>query len=267
MLDSTGGVVPSLRILARMVPEARRLHTAMVSAFPAYATALFAERGYPLDRSTVEVIETATARLDLELAAELERPFVEQRRTPLELFGVALGSLTEVLAAAGVAAPVDGRETSGDPYLLMPGSSAALGDAVQAAHVAWGAAKATALTRVDPRGPQRPTVVVFTMDRVARQQLCEAAEKAGYVCDGPRNPSGVAGAVATDTVKLAFVDLAHRAARDAVARLTAADIPTTVFAANIDDLTETGLLAAGVVSVVERDRLLSEPGEHFPRIG
>ena len=250
-----------------MVPEAQRLHAALVSAFPAYATALFAERGYPLDRSTAEVIETATARLDLELATELEQPFVEQRRTPLELFGAALGSLTDVLAAAGVVAPVDGRGASGDPYLLVPGSSAALGDTVQTAHVAWGAAKATALTRADPRGPQRPTVVVFTMDRVARQQLCEAAEQAGYLCDGPRNPSAVAGAVATETVKLAFVDLAHRAAYDAVARLTAAGIPTTVFGAEIDDLTETGLRAAGVRTVVERDRLLSEPEASFPRIG
>ncbi len=264
MLDSQGRVAPSLRILSAMVPEAQRLHTALVSAFPAYTTALFAEHGYPLERSTVEVIETATVQLDLELAELLEQPFVEQRRTPLELFSLALGTLNPILEDAGVEASPDGRP--GDPYGLAPGSSASLGDAVQAAQVAWGAAKAIALTRVDRTAPPRPAVVVLTADRVARQQLCEAAEQAGYQCHGVRNPSAVASAVATDTVKLAFVDLAHRAAHDAVARLTAAGIPTTVFGAEIDDLTETGLRAAGVRSVVERDRLLTEPEASFPRI-
>lgn len=265
MLDSRGRVAPSLRILTAMVPEAQRLHAALVSAFPAYTTALFAEHGYPLDRSTVEVIETATAQLDLDLAEGLEQPFVEQRRTPLELFSLALGTLNQILEDADVAQSPDGRP--GDPYGLVPGSSAALGDAVQAAHTQWGAAKAIALTHVDRTAPPRPAVVVLTADRVARQQLCEAAEQAGYQCHGARNPSAVASAVATDTVKLAFVDLAHRAAHDAVARLTAAGIPTTVFGAEIDDLTETGLRAAGVRSVVERDRLLSEPEASFPRIG
>ncbi len=247
-----------------MVPEAQRLHSALVSAFPAYATALFAERGYPLDRSTVEVIETATSQLDLELAAELEQPFVEQRRTPLELFSLALDALNPILEDADVEESPDGRPR--DPYGLAPGSSAALGDAVQAAHTQWGAAKAIALTGVDRTAPPRPAVVVLTADRVARQQLCEAAEQAGYQCHGARNPSAVAGAVATDTVKLAFVDLAHRAAYDAVERLTKARVPTIVFGTAVDDLTETGLRAAGVKSVVERDRLLTEPGEHLPRI-
>ena len=265
MLDSQGRVAPSLRILTAMVPEAQRLHTALVSAFPAYTTALFAEHGFPLDRSTVEVIETATTQLDLELAALLEQPFVEQRRTPLELFSLALGTLNPILEDADVELSPNGRP--GDPYGLAPGSSAALGDAVQVAHTRWGAAKAIALTSVDRTAPPRPAVVVLTADRVARQQLCEAAEQAGYQCHGARNPSAVASAVATDTVKLAFVDLAHRAAHDAVARLTAAGIPTTVFGAEIDDLTETGLRAAGVSSVVERDRLLSEPEASFPRIG
>lgn len=252
-------------MLRSMVPEAQRLHAALVSAFPAYTTRRFADRGYPLDRSTVEAIEAATAQLDLDLAAELERPFVEQRRTPLEVFEAALNTLTPTLLARGVEETPDARK--GDPYALAPGSSAALGEAVQTAHVAWGAAKATALTRGDPRGPHRPTVVVMTMDRVARQQLCYAAEQAGYDCVAARNPSAVAGAVATDTVKLALVDLAHRAAYDAVERLGKAGVATIVFGAGVDDLTETGLRAAGVKSVVERDRLLGEPGEHLPRIG
>lgn len=247
-----------------MVPEAQRLHAALVSAFPAYTTALFADRGYPLDRETVETIEAATATLDLDLAEELEHSFVEQRRTPLEVFSIALSSLDPILGAADIEESRDGRP--GDPYALAPGSSAALGDAVQAAHTQWGAAKAIALTRVDRTSPPRPGIVVLTMDRVARQQLCEAAEDSGFRCHAARNPSAVASALGTDTIKLAFVDLAHRAAYDAVQRLTKAGVATIVFGSGIDDLTETGLRAAGVKSVVERDRLLSAPKEHLPRI-
>jgi hypothetical protein len=52
-----------------------------------------------------------------------------------------------------------------------------------------------------------------------------------------------------------------------VERLTKAGVATIVFGTAIDDLTETGLRAAGVKSVVERDRLLTDPQEHLPKIG
>jgi hypothetical protein len=247
-----------------MIPEAQRLHAAMVSAFPAYATRRFADAAFPLDRRSVEAIETATTQLDLDLADELGRPFVEQRRTPLEVFDGAMSTLTPVLLAAGVDPPTGGR--AGDPYDLAPGSSAVLGDAVQKAHAAWGAAKAAAFTGGNPRGPKRPIVVVLTMDRVARQELCHAAEEAGFHCVAARNPSGVAGAIAGDNVKVGLVDLAHRAARDAVKRLRDAGVSTIVFGSAIDDLTETGLRAAGVATVLDREALLRAPEEHLPRL-
>ncbi len=252
-------------MLGSMVPEAQRLHASLVSAFPAYAIGRFSDRGYPLDRATVEAIETATAQLDLDLASELELPFVDQRRTPLEVFASALNTLTPILASDGIEEPADARD--GDRYALAPGSSAALGDAVHAASLAWGAAKAAAFTGGDPRGPSRPSVVVMTMDRGAREELCYAAVEAGYDCVAARNPSAVSEAIASDSVKLALIDLAHRAAHDAVARLGKAGVATIVFGAGVDDLTETGLLAAGVRSVVEREQLLSAPQDHLPRIG
>ena len=248
-----------------MVPEAQRLHAALVSAFPAYVTGLFAERGYALDRDAVDAIEVATSQLDLELADELGRPFLEQRRTPLEMFGSALQGLNPMLDATDASAPDDARP--GDPYGLAPGSPELLGDAVQAAHQRWGEAKATALTSVvDRAAKQRPGVVVLTMDRVARQRLCDAAERAGLQCFGARNPSAVDNALATGKIRLAFVDLAHRAAYESIERLTNADVPTAVFGATIDDLTETGLQAAGVTLVVERERLLSAPEDHLPKV-
>lgn len=247
-----------------MVPEAQRLHAALVSSFPAYATRRFADAGYPLDKRSVQAIEAATTQLDLDLASELEQPFVEQRRTPLEVFNIAMSTLTPVLLAAGVDPPAAGR--TGDPYDLGPGSTAVLGDAVQKAHAAWGAAKAAAFTGGDPRGPHRPTVVVMTMDRVARQELCFAAEEAGYHCVAARNPSAIAGAIAADTVKMGIVDLAHRAAHDAVKRLGEAGVLTIAFGSAIDDLTETGLRAAGVSAVVDREALLGAPEQYLPRL-
>lgn len=247
-----------------MVPEAQRLHAALVAAFPAYTTRRFAEAGFPLDRNAVDAVEAATTQLDLELAAELGKPFVEQTRTPLELFDQAMSTLTPILLDAGVVPTETGRE--GDPLDLAPGSSGVLGDTVQRAHTAWGAAKAAALTGGDPRGPQPPTVVVMSMDRVARQQLCYAAEQAGYDCVAARNPSAVAGAIAAETLHLGIVDLAHRAAPDALARLREAGVRTIAFGAAVDDLSETGLLASGVELVLEREALLSEPAQHLPRL-
>jgi hypothetical protein len=251
-------------MLGSMIPEAQRLHASLVSAFPAYAIGKFSDRGYPLDRATVEAIEAATAQLDLDLAAELERPFVEQRRTPLEVFSSALDTLTPILASHEIEEPADARD--GDRYALAPGSSGALGDVVRGASLAWGAAKSAAFTGGDPRGPHRPVVVVMTMDRGAREELCHAAEEAGYDCVAARNPSAVAEAIASSSVRLALVDLAHRAAYDAVERLGNAGVSTIVFGAGVDDLTETGLRAAGVRAVVERDQLLRAPQDHLPRI-
>lgn len=247
-----------------MVPEAQRLHAALVTAFPAYATKRLTEAGSMLDRDVVEAIEVATTQLDLELAAELGKPFVEQQRTPLQLFDQAIGTLTPLLVDAGVDPHASGRD--GDPFGLAPGSSGVLGDAVQRAHTAWGAAKAAALTGGDPRGPQSPSVVVMTTDRGARQQLCHAAEAAGYACVAARNPSAVAGAIATETLKLGIVDLAHRAARDAIGRLREAGVTTVAFGTRVDDLTETGLLASGVGLVIEREALLAAPADHLPRL-
>lgn len=84
-----------------MVPEANRLHAAFVAALPGYATAVFAERGYPLDRSAVESIDRATALLDVELGSELELPFREQRRSPLEIVRWVLEIPSSALADAG----------------------------------------------------------------------------------------------------------------------------------------------------------------------
>lgn len=250
-----------------MTPEAQRLHAAFVSAFPAYATAVFADRGYPLDRPSVESIERATAILDAELGSELELPFREQRRSPLEIVRRVLAIPSVALSDAGVV-PVgsSGPRSEVDPYDLAPGSSSALGTEAHAAHLRWGVAKAAAFATVEPQAPAHPVALVMAENRSDREELMTAIESVGMGSLAARNPGAVANAIDRGTVVFAVVDLAHRSARESITRLTDATIPTIVYGASIDDLTEVGLRAQGVRNVVDRRRLLADPPAFFPQI-
>ncbi|MFV9672932.1 MAG: hypothetical protein ACNYZH_06860, partial [Acidimicrobiia bacterium] len=128
-----------------MLSEAQSLHTALVAAFPDYVTAVFARQGYPLDRTSAESIEAATAFLDVELGMELEQQYREQRRSPLEIFRAALETVARDLCDAKVPpAASESTFAETDEYGLAPGGPAALGPEAHHAHLAWGAAKASA---------------------------------------------------------------------------------------------------------------------------
>lgn len=250
-----------------MVPEAQRLQASFVAALPAYLTARFTEHGYPLDRASVESIEGATAVLSSELGHELALPFKEQSRSPLEIVRQVLVIPTEALAETGtppVAASALMLEN--DPYGLAPGSSCDLGPAAHEAHILWGAAKAEAFTGAAPTVPSRATMVVMAENRADRDQLVALVEGSGLRCLAVRNPGAVAGAIESDSVVFALVDLAHRSARNAVDQLTASRIATVVYGDSINDLIETGLRAQGVRDVVERWRLMADPVAFIPVI-
>lgn len=250
-----------------MVPEAQRLHATFVTAFPAHATAVFSDRGYPLDRGTAEAIERATARLASELAAELELPFREQRRSPLEIVRQSVGVLATALADDGVvpnAEPGGGPE--GDPYGIAPGSSSDLGQDAHEAHLRWGIAKAAAFTGVEATVPSKPSVVVMTASRHDRDDLVTLMAPHGLRCIPVRNPGAVAAAIDEGSLVFALVDLDHRSARDAIARLVAASVATVVYGDSIDDIVETGLRAQGVREVVDRQRFMADPAAFIPVI-
>jgi len=250
-----------------MVPEAKRLHAAFVSALPGYVTAVFAERGYPLDRSAVEAIERATAVLDEELGSELERPFREQRRSPLEIVRWVLGIPGDALADAGVVPTgASGPLRDTDPYDLAPGSSSVLGTEAHEAHLRWGVAKAAAFVGRGETAAAEPVVLVMADGRVDREELMSAVEMLGLRPQAVRNPGAVASAVDGGPVVFALVDLAHRSARDVIAQLVEASAPIIVYGDAIDDLVETGLRAQGVRKVVERRRLLADPSVVLPLI-
>ena len=256
-----------MHILSGMVPEAQRLHSAFVSALPAYTTAVFAGRGYPLDRSAVESIDRATAVLDAELGSELELPFREQRRSPLEIVRAVLAIPGGALAEAGVVpAGAGGPMSDVDPYDLAPGSSSALGPDAHDAHLRWGVAKAAAFISSEGTTPAEPVVLVMADGRVDREQLVQAVEAGGLLPSSVRNPGAVAAAIDRGPVVFALVDLAHRSARDAIVQLVEASVPTIVYGDAIDDLVETGLRAQGIREVVSRRRLLADPSAFLPLI-
>jgi len=256
-----------MHILDGMVPEAQRLHSTLVSAFPAYVTTVFTERGYPLNRATALAIEEATAFLDVELAVVLDQEYREQRRSPLELFRTALEILASTLVDSGVAPSTTEPSTAeGDTYGLAPGSSSALGPAAHEAHLAWGAAKASAFMSERSTTTNDPVVLLLAADREDRTMLVPLLGSPGVECLGARNPAAVAAAIEQQSVLIAFVDLAHRSARQVVTQLTGADIPTVVYGDGFDDFVETGLLAQGVRTVIRRDVFVADPARFLPRI-
>ena len=212
-------------------------------------------------------IERATALLDAELRSELDRPFPEQRRSPLEILRRALAIPSAALAEAGVApASAGGPLSDVDPYDLAPGSSSALGPAAHEAHLRWGVAKAAAFTDGKEATSKKPLVLVMADGRADRELLLSAFQTRGMVPHVARNPGSVASAIEKGPVVFALVDLAHRSARDAIAQLVEAAVPTIVYGDAIDDLIETGLRAQGVREVMDRQRLLADPSAFLPVI-
>lgn len=130
------------------MPEiSRRLLDALVEAYPQYVRERLGGRG---PAGTDAAVEQGRTWLESALGELLSRPFIEQRRGPLEVFQEAMRFPTEHLAAAGVEPvardPVAEAAIPGDVYDLAPASSRDLGEEVWQVHLAWGAAKASVVT-------------------------------------------------------------------------------------------------------------------------
>jgi hypothetical protein len=228
---------------------------------------VFAERGYPLDRPSEEAVERATAILDVELDSELELPFPAQRRSPMELFRMALDVLSRSLADRGIEPNLPaGRGTSVDVYGLAPGSPSALGPEAHAAHLAWGTAKAAAFIGTRSSAKPEPVTIVMSGNRDDRERILASLNGRGIACRATRNPAAVVEAIDTGAVLVAVVDLAHRSSREVIATLTHESGAVVVYGDAIDDLIETGLRAQGVRAVIDRKRFLADPAQHVPGV-
>lgn len=129
-----------------MIDVARRLREALVAAYGPYVRARSGDTSEGMDAA----ISAGAAWLEEALDELLAMPFAEQPRGPLELFQEAMRAPTEYLQGRGVAAVARDEATTaalpGDLYDLAPASSRDLGEEVWICHLAWGTAKAQAMT-------------------------------------------------------------------------------------------------------------------------
>ena len=163
---------------------------------------VLARRGLGHLEGLGDAIEEGRGWLRAALHELLGRPYRLQDRGPLELFQEALWFPTRVLEEAGHSpAPRDSLAANalpGDIYDLAPVSSRELGEAVWHCHLAWGTAKAGAMTR--------RTVGILTRNLIDMSKLEAGLTAAGWLAvpvKGSETPAGLDALV---------VDLEHPAA-------------------------------------------------------
>ncbi|MBT8218064.1 MAG: hypothetical protein HKN74_14575 [Acidimicrobiia bacterium] len=232
------------------------LHSAFVGGFGPYLKAILDERGLPhLDDDTVQA---ATEWLDDELRTLLDQPFHLQDRSPLELVQQAMEGPTGALRAAGVKAPlrdpVSVAALPGDHYGLAPASSAALGEEAFHAHLAWGAAKASALAPLVTGG--RP-VLLLSGDLMDRSRFEEAVREVGLRL-ATSSDDGLRPLVA-------FVDLKHPDADDLIRTLAADGVEVIAYGPHVDSDALTRARTLGAQTVLARSRLMRAITDHLPR--
>ena len=212
-----------------MRPESETLYRAMIDAYRPYVEAAVGGLRTRLPATLDSAIEEGLAWLDDALAELLNTPFREQPRGPLEVFQDAMRFPTMALSAAGV--PPSERDHAaavalpGDLYDLAPASSQALGEGVWEAHIAWGAAKAQAF---------RPLIGLLSTNLMDVSRIESVVGSAGFrlvVWRGMAELDPLPSLPA-----MAFVDLAHAAADEAIETLGSAGLRVIGFGPHVDDL-------------------------------
>jgi len=226
---------------------------AFVAAYRPYVKGRLDAAGLP---AVDGAIDDGAVWLSGALAALLELPYRDQRRSPLEVFQEALVFPTDALAHLGVEPaardPVAVAALPGDLFGLAPASSQDLGEGAWRAHLAWGAAKADAM---------RPSAILVGRNLLDGSRIAEAAARAGYRL--------VTAASLPDDVErhaIGFVDLEHPDADEAVRRLTARCGRVIAFGPHIDDFAMTRARSLGASDALPRSRFFSGLGEQFPAV-
>lgn len=133
-----------------MHPASERLARLLVETYRPHVRGRLRELDLDPPPDLEPVLDAGEEWLRGELDRLLERPFEAQARGPLEVFQEAMRFPTEALSSAGVTPvrrdPAAESALPGDLYDLAPASSQTIGEEVWRAHLAWGAAKAAAIT-------------------------------------------------------------------------------------------------------------------------
>lgn len=133
-----------------MDEASQALRDRLIEVYETHVRARLTEQGIDAPDGIDAAIERGRMALESTLDELLSKPYGDQTRGPLELFQEAMEHPTLALHAAGVE-PVRRDETTrsalpGDLYDLAPASSQTLGEKAWHAHLAWGLAKAMAVT-------------------------------------------------------------------------------------------------------------------------
>jgi hypothetical protein len=235
------------------------LHAAFVGAFRSYLNVILAERG--LSDLAPEVLDEAEAWLDRELGALLELPYPAQQRSPLELVQQALLGPTRALEDMGIKPvlrdPVAVAALPGDVYALAPASSAVLGEEAFHAHLTWGAAKAQAMAPLVSGEGRR--VVVVSRDLMDRSRFEDVVLASGLVLE-PWDRE------ASWRPVVAFVDLGHGAADDAISNLAARGVRVVAYGPHVDDDSMARAATLGADVVLPRSKLFRSIADYLPRL-
>lgn len=246
---------------------------AFSAAFVPYVEARLAARG--LDPEPIrDAIDAGRKQAADALAAWARRSPRNQRASPLELVREALLLPTAALAARG-AEPVarDVEQVAalpGDHFDLAPATSRDLGDEAWQAHVAWGIARAGEVAGMVPRPPSEEASGAFAAlvatDLMDRTRIAETGSAAGCEVVVWRNPGAIEAGLGQRTPVVAFVDLTHAAANDAIRRLVAGGVRTIAYGPHVDDLAMAAAGALGAAEVLPRSRFFKRLPGLFPTL-
>ncbi len=257
-----------------------------VAAYPGYVGSRI--RNLDVDPARIAgAIDSGHTALQAAFADWTGRSPHEQSASPLELFREALaaptGALTELGLNPATRQEAQRRALPGDHYDLAPVTSRDLGDEAFGAHVAWGVARAEAIAGMVPappgggepssagtdrtvstpqpggeatvdRIPGRPVAVLVGADLMDRTRIAASAEQAGHELALWRNPAAISNGLAGRLPDVAFVDLRHAAANEAIRRLSAAGVRTVAFGPHVDDVALAAAGALGATEVLPRSR-------------
>lgn len=235
-----------------MHPASQALRDLLVAAYPGFVRQRIADRGLAGPPDLEDSIAEGATWLGAALDDLLARPFLEQQRSPLELFQEAMAQPTRALERAGEGTaprdPVAEVALPGDVYGLAPASSQELGEKVWRAHLSWGAAKAAAVTA--------PLVTVVSANMMDSSRLETVLGSAGYRVAGRDD----------EAVSIAFVDLEQEGALDVIEDLAGTGAFVVAYGPHVDASALERAEAAGAARAVARSALFRAPLELLPAL-
>lgn len=243
--------------------EAAVLRRELVAAFRPYVVHRLAELGIEAPKGLGEALSKGESWLRDELAAATEVPFAEQRRSPLEVFQEAMRFPTEALGRSGIPEPA--RDPAaiellpGDRYDLAPASSQQLGDRAWRAHLAWGVAKARALSRV------RPAVGWLGRDLVDRTRIEAEVEGSGLELWPWTSLEDVERSLEERRPVLGVVDLECEGADDGIKALAEAEVRVVAYGPHVDDMAMVRARTLGADEALPRSRFFGSIRSYLPQ--